>query len=119
MLPRKPGPRAKSNGTRGGGRTHNLRLRRPTLYPIELLAQDGPKLGQSRPCGNLFYPSRKLRESSKFQIPKSKLQRNPKFQLLKVCRQDGLWALELDVWDFLGVWDLELPHLGCHKWRFS
>jgi hypothetical protein len=26
-------------GTRGGGRTHNLRLRRPTLYPIELLAQ--------------------------------------------------------------------------------
>ena len=25
-------------GTRGGGRTHNLRLRRPTLYPIELLA---------------------------------------------------------------------------------
>ena len=30
--------RAKT-GTRGGGRTHNLRLRRPTLYPIELLAQ--------------------------------------------------------------------------------
>ena len=24
---------------RGGGRTHNLRLRRPTLYPIELRAQ--------------------------------------------------------------------------------
>src|SRR5262245_33701838 len=31
--------RAKA-GTRGGGRTHNLRLRRPTLYPIELLAQN-------------------------------------------------------------------------------
>ena len=27
------------NGARGGGRTHNLRLRRPTLYPIELPAQ--------------------------------------------------------------------------------
>ena len=26
------------NGTRGEGRTLNLRLRRPTLYPIELLA---------------------------------------------------------------------------------
>ena len=26
-------------GARGGGRTHNLRLRRPTLYPIELRAQ--------------------------------------------------------------------------------
>ena len=26
-------------GTRGEGRTLNLRLRRPTLYPIELLAQ--------------------------------------------------------------------------------
>src|SRR5258708_2754179 len=30
--------RAKT-GARGGGRTHNLRLRRPTLYPIELLAR--------------------------------------------------------------------------------
>jgi hypothetical protein len=29
----------KNNGARGGGRTHNLRLRRPTLYPIELRAQ--------------------------------------------------------------------------------
>ena len=27
------------DGTRGEGRTLNLRLRRPTLYPIELLAQ--------------------------------------------------------------------------------
>jgi hypothetical protein len=26
-------------GARGGGRTHNLRLRRPTLYPIELRAR--------------------------------------------------------------------------------
>ena len=32
-----------SGGTRGGGRTHNLRLRRPTLYPIELLAQNANK----------------------------------------------------------------------------
>ena len=31
-------------GTRGGGRTHNLRLRRPTLYPIELLAQGKPTI---------------------------------------------------------------------------
>src|ERR1700679_912446 len=30
----------KNHGARGGGRTHNLRLRRPTLYPIELRAQD-------------------------------------------------------------------------------
>ena len=29
------------DGTRGEGRTLNLRLRRPTLYPIELLAQVG------------------------------------------------------------------------------
>jgi hypothetical protein len=27
------------DGARGEGRTLNLRLRRPTLYPIELLAQ--------------------------------------------------------------------------------
>jgi folate-binding protein YgfZ len=27
-----------NGGARGGGRTHNLRLRRPSLYPIELLA---------------------------------------------------------------------------------
>lgn len=27
---------ASRNGTCGGGRTHNLRLRKPTLYPIEL-----------------------------------------------------------------------------------
>ena len=27
------------NGARGGGRTHNLQLRRLTLYPIELRAQ--------------------------------------------------------------------------------
>ena len=27
------------NGGRGGNRTHNIRLRRPVLYPIELLAQ--------------------------------------------------------------------------------
>jgi hypothetical protein len=26
------------NGRRGGDRTHNPRLRRPVLYPIELLA---------------------------------------------------------------------------------
>ncbi len=32
-------PKAFGVGTRGGGRTRNLRLRRPTLYPIELLAQ--------------------------------------------------------------------------------
>ena len=30
----------RETGTRGEGRTLNLRLRRPTLYPIELLAQD-------------------------------------------------------------------------------
>ena len=29
----------KRSGTRGGGRTHNLWLRRPALYPIELRAQ--------------------------------------------------------------------------------
>ena len=27
------------NGRRGGNRTHNPRLRRPVLYPIELLAR--------------------------------------------------------------------------------
>ena len=27
-------------GAPGGDRTHNLRLRRPTLYPIELQARD-------------------------------------------------------------------------------
>jgi hypothetical protein len=27
------------NGGRGGNRTHNPRLRRPVLYPIELLAR--------------------------------------------------------------------------------
>src|SRR5450759_2692550 len=31
--------RAAKLGTRGGGRTHNLQLRRLTLYPIELHAQ--------------------------------------------------------------------------------
>ena len=40
------------NGTRGEGRTLNLRLRRPTLYPIELLAQTGKKVGQQSHGGN-------------------------------------------------------------------
>ena len=30
------------DGAPGGGRTHNLRLRRPTLYPVELQARDEP-----------------------------------------------------------------------------
>ena len=47
-------PQAGRDGTRGEGRTLNLRLRRPTLYPIELLAQDETTLGQSIPGGNLF-----------------------------------------------------------------
>ena len=29
----------------GGGRTHNLRLRRPTLYPIELRAREAENVG--------------------------------------------------------------------------
>ena len=41
------------SGTRGEGRTLNLRLRRPTLYPIELLAHADTTLGQSVPRGNL------------------------------------------------------------------
>ena len=36
------------NGRRGGDRTHNPRLRRPVLYPIELLAR----------CGCLFHCNR-------------------------------------------------------------
>ena len=32
--------RTRQASTRGGGRTHNLRLRRPTLYPIELPGQE-------------------------------------------------------------------------------
>src|SRR3974377_1070563 len=54
--------RAKA-GTRGGGRTHNLRLRRPTLYPIELLAQVGSTVGQSFQKGNLFSGVRAKGES--------------------------------------------------------
>ena len=46
-------------GTRGGGRTHNLRLRRPTLYPIELLAHTDSILGQSAPAGNQFSSAKK------------------------------------------------------------
>ncbi len=34
------GGKAPEAGARGGGRTHNLRLRRPTLYPIELPVQN-------------------------------------------------------------------------------
>lgn len=34
-------------GARGEGRTHNLRLRRPTLYPIELRAQNKKHRGQT------------------------------------------------------------------------
>ena len=40
------------DGTRGEGRTLNLRVRRPTLYPIELLAQTGKKVGQQLHGGN-------------------------------------------------------------------
>jgi integrase len=36
--------RKNENGARGGSRTHNLRLRRPTLYPIELRARDNLKI---------------------------------------------------------------------------
>ena len=47
------------SGARSGGRTHNLRLRRPTLYPIELLAQRGeltrrPAVAQCESRGDLF-----------------------------------------------------------------
>src|SRR5437764_11242334 len=35
------------DGARGEGRTLNLRLRRPTLYPIELLAQREPRHGRA------------------------------------------------------------------------
>ena len=53
--------RAKA-GTRGEGRTLNLRLRRPTLYPIELLAQDKPTIRTRVPllnanCRNFALPS--------------------------------------------------------------
>jgi hypothetical protein len=40
----------KINGARGGGRTHNLRLRRPTLYPIELRAQSRHGNRAARPA---------------------------------------------------------------------
>src|SRR5690606_28593285 len=36
-----PGGRTGGVSARGGIRTHDLRLRRPTLYPAELLAQTG------------------------------------------------------------------------------
>ena len=40
-------------GARGEGRTLNLRLRRPTLYPIELLAQNDTTIDQSDLGGKL------------------------------------------------------------------
>ena len=43
---------AAKTGARGEGRTLNLRLRRPTLYPIELLAHDSKTLGHSALGGN-------------------------------------------------------------------
>jgi hypothetical protein len=65
----KPHPRmlvlGRSNGTRGGGRTLNLRLRRPTLYPIELLAQDVTKIGQTPRRSNLIL----LPTSSGIEVP--------------------------------------------------
>ena len=42
------------SGARGEGRTLNLRLRRPTLYPIELLAQTETTVGQTVRGSNLF-----------------------------------------------------------------
>lgn len=43
----------------GGGRTHNLRLRRPTLYPIELPVRRAPGLS-STPFGNASLSMRKI-----------------------------------------------------------
>src|ERR1039457_5382512 len=48
------------DGAGGEGRTLNLRLRRPTLYPIELLAQTETTLGQSVPGSNLFLKARSV-----------------------------------------------------------
>src|SRR5580704_13358333 len=42
------------NGGRGGNRTHNPRLRRPVLYPIELLAREWSGGGRGAGC---FYCS--------------------------------------------------------------
>ena len=38
LVVKKSGNLVEKSGTRGGGRTHNLWLRRPALYPIELRA---------------------------------------------------------------------------------
>jgi hypothetical protein len=43
-------PFSQSKTAPGGGRTHNLRLRRPTLYPVELRALVEDMLAHSR-CG--------------------------------------------------------------------
>ncbi|SVC70657.1 uncharacterized protein METZ01_LOCUS323511 [marine metagenome] len=51
----------KTSGTRGGGRTHNLWLRRPALYPIELRARQvktGKPNWHRRPALGLSAPVR-------------------------------------------------------------
>src|SRR5450432_3717323 len=46
----------------GGGRTHNLRLRRPTLYPVELRTQIDPDRNSTsagRQTPSHWYPARR------------------------------------------------------------
>ena len=54
------------DGTRGEGRTLNLRLRRPTLYPIELLAQVRPIVGQRWGLSKVFFAPLSLERNSWF-----------------------------------------------------
>lgn len=44
------GSRKNENGARGGSRTHNLQLRRLTLYPIELHARAGTRYARAGFC---------------------------------------------------------------------
>ena len=55
------GVKSNRDGTRGGGRTHNLWLRRPALYPIELRARQvktGKPNWHRRPALGLSAPVR-------------------------------------------------------------
>src|SRR4051812_17959188 len=57
------------SGARGGGRTHNLRLRRPTLYPIELLALgDGKRRLIELPEQTDYWSSNAITTAA-FQLP--------------------------------------------------
>ena len=80
------------DGARGGGRTHNLRLRRPTLYPIELLAQLPFREGLAKLAhyARGSYACKEIPGTLLCVCESSILQMHPQIPRLPICFKSGV-----------------------------